>query len=875
MTQNRTIENMINRIRRRLEKALDGTHDHYFLFFPKDPGRLVRMGLRLFYTGVRMDPEQTAVISALPRNAVIVYAVKYSSRFEYLFYHNRMGDMGLPCPEIAFGFRTVALQPVRRIFQVLLAHLDHFFRNRSRLDPYKSGYIKRSLTDGHAGYVTLLERKGIHRRLLKTKKDPLRQLIEIQKRIDKPVYIVPQLMFFSRTPHRNIRTLVDILFGTEERPGRLRRVVTLFKNPGKVFVETSDPLDLNTFLSQPEVASENLVQQAVLLRRHLIEQINRHRQTITGPTIKTREEIKQDILTGERLNEFLVHHAGSREIPLPKVRKEADDYLDEIAANYNPSFVRFASVIVKWILESMFEGVSIESNAVNRIRQFSKKGPVIFVPCHKSHVDYLVLPCVLYTHNMPAPHIVAGNNLSFWPLGPLFRMGGAFFIRRSFRGAVLYARVFSEYVHKLLEEGFNIKVFMEGGRSRTGKLLVPKLGFLSILLSAFKNGACEELTFIPIFIGYDRVLEESAYLNEVEGGQKESESLLQVIKARKFLRRRYGRIYIKMGEATSARSLFSEVANIGDDIPQKVFNRMVRTLGYRLAHAIDSVAVVTPHALAASAILNTQKPVFTRRHLWKDIETYLIHLNFQNATLADSLVLDTQTAIDNALGDYLQRKFIETVSPKKGAADAETLYQIKENQRPNLEYYKNNTIAFFIPAAFTALAILETDAFQFSASNLHASYSALQEFFRLEFAFSVDRTPEYLIRKTLKAFIDDAILMPHPTLPDTYNLTSSGFRKLKSFAAFLKTFFEAYEVVLGFFEKAPKNGFSPKDRLRKIQARGNRMYKLKQIERKESLSKIYYQNAVDFFLSQGIKSREDEEKIVFFADMIRRFRAYM
>ena len=139
------------------------------------------------------------------------------------------------------------------------------------------------------------------------------------------------------------------------------------------------------------------------------------------------------------------------------------------------------------------------------------RGPVVYIPSHKSHVDYLILSYMLYHHDLPCPLIAAGKNLSFWPMGPLFRRGGAFFIRRSFRGAVLYSRVFAEYVHTILDEGYSVEQFIEGGRSRTGKLLMPKLGLLSILLNAQKNGACEDLIFVPVSIGYDRVLEEKSY----------------------------------------------------------------------------------------------------------------------------------------------------------------------------------------------------------------------------------------------------------------------------------------------------------------------------------------------------------------------------
>ncbi|MBU0699526.1 MAG: glycerol-3-phosphate acyltransferase, partial [Proteobacteria bacterium] len=174
-----------------------------------------------------------------------------------------------------------------------------------------------------------------------------------------------------------------------------------------------------------------------------------------------------------------------------------------------------------------------------------------------------------------------------------------------------------------------------------------------------------------------------------------------------------------------------------------------------------------------------------------------------------------------------------------------------------------------------ALSILIKDAFQFSASDLHADYKFLQYFFKYEFAYDVDRTPEDYVRKNLKAFIDDAILMPHPTLPDTYNLTSSGFRKLKFFAGFLKTYFESYWIVLDFFRQHSQNSIKPKERLKKIDAIGHRMYKQKEIDRNEALSRINYSNGVDFFTTNGVKGSEDHEKIAYYADAIQRYINYL
>jgi glycerol-3-phosphate O-acyltransferase len=517
----------------------------------------------------------------------------------------------------------------------------------------------------------------------------------------------------------------------------------------------------------------------------------------------------------------------------------------------------------------MFDGFTTNHEILSKVKNMSQKGPLLLIPCHKSHIDYLILDYLLYHNNMQVPHIAAGKNLSFWPMGPIFRSGGAFFLRRSFAGAVLYARVFAEYVHKLLEEGYHIGQFIEGGRSRTGKLLMPKLGLLSILIDAFKNGACEDMIIVPIYIGYDRIIEERSYLHELGGGQKEPENFLQVIRARKFLKKRYGKIYIQFHEPISLNQLLSRYNQPLGQMTSKEKNALIRNLGHRVLNAINRVTVVTPHAVVASAILNSPKETFSFSELLDINAIYLKYLAVQKAKLADTLVSDKLRAFEQVLDSYSQRKFIERIDKDKNAKDVEQHFSINEDRRLNLEYYKNNCIAFFIPAAYTAMAILQKDTFRFSAPELHEGYAFWQDFFKHEFAYDVDSSPGFSIRKTIKAFIDDAVVIPHQTLPDTYDVTPTGFRKLKLFAFFLKTFLESYWIVLNYFMRNPQKSAKSKDYLKKITNRGNRMYKRKEIERKEALSKVSYQNAVELFSSQGIKGTEDTEKIKIYAAAIQ------
>lgn len=867
--KNSRIYSVAATIRRWIDRLLKNSHDHYFCFLPSPTGWLTAFFLERFFSGVFMGGEQADIVKNIPKPAIIIFTTKYKSRFKFLFTHTRYRQLRLPVPQLAFDYDIYLWQPVSRVLRICLAYVDEMLRHHRILDPYRSDYYRRCLLSTKCAMLSLVEKKGFYRRFVKQRTDPLVYLIEMQKTIDRPIYLVPQLMFFGKKPLPAVPSLVDTFFGTSQRPGTVRKIATLVRQPGSVFVELSQPLNLRQWLSRPVNAEISVDHQALRLRRQLLLQHNRHRQSITGPVLKSNEELKESILTGERMRAFIRKHAESRQEPIYKIRKQADDYLDEIAARYSPGMIRLMSSVVGWIINSMFDGAVIDRAGLAQVKAMSLKGPLILIPCHKSHIDYLILSYVLYHNNMPCPHIAAGKNLSFWPLGPLFRAGGAFFLRRTFRGAVLYSRVFSAYIHKLLEEGFNIELFIEGGRSRTGKLLMPKLGLISILLDAYRNGACEDMIFVPVYIGYDRIIEEHAYIHEVEGGKKEDENLSQVIRARRFLKKRYGKIYINFHDPISTRDLLADSAQPLDRMPQKEINALCRNLGWRIINAIDKQTVVTPHGLVAAAILNTAKSRFSQEEIIEVAHTYLTFAASQRAKLADTIVLNADAAMTNSIDHYLSRKLIEQATGDKEHPENPSDYTVVNAKRSLLEFYKNNCISYFVPAAFTALAILKKDAFQFNATDLHTAYADFQDFFKYEFAFDLERPAVHYVRKTIKSFIDDAILMPHQTLPDSYQITSSGYRKLKLFAAFLKPYLESYRVVLHFYRTNRKEGLEAKDKLKKIQQLGIQMVKSKEIDLIESISKINYANGLSYFSTNGIKDHTDEARITQFDTLIQ------
>jgi glycerol-3-phosphate O-acyltransferase len=453
-------------------------------------------------------------------------------------------------------------------------------------------------------------------------------------------------------------------------------------------------------------------------------------------------------------------------------------------------------------------------------------------------------------------------------MGPLLRMIGVFFVRRSFQGAVFYTKVFSAYVSKLIEEGYHLNVFIEGTRSRSGKLLQPQLGMLTILMDVFQKHPEKDLIFVPVYIGYDQVPEEKEYLNEIQGGKKKPENARQLVKFGKLFKKRFGKIYVKFTEPLSLKDFLGQLEISSEKLTSKEKNTVSKRLGECIMAHIDQATVVTPQALVAGALLNGDRPLRTFENLWKQIDAYMAYLNYKKADLSESLIIDPKNAVEHILNQFVGAKIIDTVQTKPNQWSAADTLKLNKNKRAAADYYKNNCIIHFVPAAFTAIAILVRDAFQFQTMDVVPIHEILTDLFRLEFTHDPDKNPDHYVRKSIKAFIDDAILIPHPTLPDTYAITSPGFRKLKDFAAFVIPFVEAYWIVLKWLSQEPKKNVDAKARLRKILNFGEHLLKKRSIRRSEALSNLNIENAISYFNRSGLRGMEDKSLINYYHDQM-------
>jgi glycerol-3-phosphate O-acyltransferase len=564
--------------------------------------------------------------------------------------------------------------------------------------------------------------------------------------------------------------------------------------------------------------------------------------------MKSRQQLKERVLKDQDITEIIEKMAGGNGRRLIQLRKKAGEYFDEIAADYNIAYIEFFNTVLTWLWKRIFQGIDVDPAELAVVREWAGKGPVIYIPSHKSHIDYLIFTYVLYQHHMHNPRIAAGKNLAFWPMGHIFRKCGAFFIRRTLKGARLYSKVFAGYVKALLQEGYPIEFFIEGGRSRSGKLIIPKIGFLSILLEAYRTGCCNDLVFVPASISYDRVIEEEAYIKELEGGEKVKESPKGLFGARHFLKKKYGKIYIRFGEIFSLNEFLAQRGDLEAGLH--------RDLAFHLIRSINKVTMVTPLALVALAILTAHRRGFHVQELTSTVEALLSFLERYEVPTATSLN-NFQKTVEETLLLLTNRKVVNFLEDVDGA---ETFYYVDDEKKRELEYYKNSIIHYFICHAFVAVSLLTATDERKTEESILSDYGFLKRLFRKEFVYDEEKDAREEIDR-VTTYFSDASLLTRSDTDGGYKLTRPGYNTLPIWAALTKTFLESYWIATRSFiqrkDKPRKSG----DLLKNMNYLGLRFHKLGLIDHMEAVSQVTFKNAIpviEEYISEGQdKSEED------------------
>lgn len=811
---------------------LDEQNAAYNLIFPR------------FFKRISVDEEGVERIRQAARSTTIVYVTKYVGQLEYNYFNHLFTEKGLPKSVYCNALTLLRWMKPRRIWRTI-AKVEREIEEHDRpLDPLVDDQLTGMIADGQSVMLRIpqadLEEEHI---VYSNPLKGLRMVIEAQRRSEKPVVIVPVDFLWSRRPPKANRSMADILFGEKEQPGVLRKFILFWRNYKRRAQATlGPPLDVKRLVEDHADATDDELAQA--LRQTLKSTLRLQRRTITGPPIRPRSAVIQEVLADEGLDETVCRIAADRRKDADDLRELAHRYAKEIVSDLDYTYVEFLERLMNSTLVRLFDSFNVDTEGLARAKELFGQGPVVFVPNHKSHADYLLLSFVLYHHGMNVPHIAAGKNLSFWPLGKIFRRCGAFFIRRSFKGNDIYEAVLQTYLKVMLKEGHSLEFFIEGGRSRTGKLRDPKKGMLRMLTRAARDGDVANMNYIPVAITYDRVIEQKSYVKELAGEHKESERTSHLLKLTKFMRRQkssYGSIYIRFGKPIPA-----DVAN--DD------RGAMEGLAQQICHEINRRIVVTPTAIAATALLSAHSQGMTFPAFRKSAQAVLACLSEKGVEVPPKLAESPLAVLKDAVAELSAQKLVITRD------DAlEPFITVDESKRIPLSYLRNGIGHFLVSTGVIARLIRRHIAKGKppTMDGLAADLESAKELLFREYRFATSRAPIEHAGHVVEFLTSQEAVTISPA--GEILVTDQGSAAFRIFEAQVLPSVERIWIASRVVTERMKAPIDERALIREMMQCGADMHMLGKIEFRETMTKDGFRSAIKTLQDFGLISMEEQK----------------
>ncbi|MBU4681766.1 glycerol-3-phosphate 1-O-acyltransferase PlsB [Cedecea davisae] len=513
---------------------------------------------------------------------------------------------------------------------------------------------------------------------------------------DLDVQMIPVSVMFGRSPGRE-KGEVNPPLRTLNGVQKFFAVSWLGRDS---FVRFSPPVSLRRMAT--EHGTDKIIAQklARVARTHFARQ----RLAAVGPRLPVRQDLFNKLLASKAIARAVEDEARSKKISHEKAQQNAVALMEEIAANFSYEAVRLTDRVLGLTWNRLYQGINVHN--AERVRQLAHDGhEIVYVPCHRSHMDYLLLSYVLYHQGLVPPHIAAGINLNFWPAGPIFRRLGAFFIRRTFKGNKLYSTVFREYLGELFSRGYSVEYFVEGGRSRTGRLLDPKTGTLSMTIQAMLRGGTRPITLVPIYIGYEHVMEVGTYAKELRGATKEKEGFMQMVRGLSKLRN-LGQGYVNFGEPLPLMTYLNQhVPEWRDSIDPIESIRpawltpTVNEIAADLMVRINNAGAANAMNLCCTALLASRQRSLTREQLTEQLDCYLNLL--RNVPYSPDATAPTVTA-DALIDHALQMNKFEVEKDTIG-----DIIILPREQAVLMTYYRNNIMHMLVLPSLMASIITQ------------------------------------------------------------------------------------------------------------------------------------------------------------------------
>ncbi len=436
----------------------------------------------------------------------------------------------------------------------------------------------------------------------------LDRLLQAPEQVRANTLLVPVSVFWGRAMSAENSWLRNLAAEDWAVTGRFKRLLNLVINRRNIFVHTGRPISLAE-LTQDDVAAPIALRRAARLLR---VRLRRQRVNALGPDFSHRRTMLDGVVRSRQVREQIESLVASGAKP-QRVQRRALKYARSIASHMSHPTIRVLARLLSWFWTKIYDGLDV--SGLERIEAISDSHSLLYLPSHRSHIDYLVLSYLLYYRGFMIPHIASGDNLNLPVVGALLRRAGAFYMRRSFRDDPLYAAVFNEYLYQVYRRGHCVEFFPEGGRSRTGRLLPARLGLLKMTVDHQRRGLPRPLALVPVYFSYEKLIEASSYLSELRGEDKRKESLGDVLRNIRLIRQNFGHLAVKIGEPIELDNWLATRAAAHDD-------ELLPELGRQIMISINRQAHLNPVNLVSLVTLATPNLAIEESQLARQIECY-------------------------------------------------------------------------------------------------------------------------------------------------------------------------------------------------------------------------------------------------------------
>jgi glycerol-3-phosphate O-acyltransferase len=664
---------------------------------------------RRYFSHFGLDSKTVDQLRQLEEAGSVIFVMRYSSRLDYFLFNTVLQRAGLRLSVFANGIRFYYYRPFFEWLRIALRRKRVQPKALDRSDARE--HVRVLAPSGQSFFLFLrTERFRTWLRGRRNRRQDELDLLEAAIRAvwdsETPTAVVPLALFWRKGPRSQSRFL-NLDYGALTRPSDLAKVTRFLATYRSLAIKTGEPIDLSRFIA--ENREQGAARIARKIRRSILIYLYREEKVVEGPTLRSLGRVRDDVLNAPAVQVAIQERSRTPKSSVERAQSEAEKMFREIAARMNSTLLAAADALAHAVSRRLFSSIEVEG--LEDMADIAKQHPIVLVPNHRSYLDFVLASDLLYRNYMLPPHIGARDNMRFGPLGYLFRRCGAFFMRQSFEDP-LYREVFRSYLAHLVREGLTQMFFIEGGRSRTGKSLPPRFGMLGWQVEAFIESSRRDFFFVPVAFGYERLVEESSMVDELEGARKERESTLALVRARKYLRSRFGTVHVCYGQPISLaselganRERFSrahvESCEAGEAERLRREKRVfVEGLGRRIVERINAAMAANATSVAATVLMGAPHRGLVRRQLVEQMQQIVELLRLQDVRLTPALAAD-QGSFEDSIAFLLRADLLQGVQDSRG----EILYYA-ESRRRALDIYRNSISHFLATPSLLARSLL-------------------------------------------------------------------------------------------------------------------------------------------------------------------------